>query len=535
MCGKKPISDANQSQSCIQRRGFSDNGIVQTTPNSLMTSFTPKRACDQCHRLKEKCRRSDSTAPCERCHRLQQNCRTARSLGKAGRRRRATDRLSYELPTSRLRLPAQSLAAVNSARFPPAYPQLGQPFNQGLGSNPALFPEIDQWEAHFLNLMKEIAAPSPLDKYLIGPSFHESHHRSFVQNMLRPTRTLKNAAVACAAVLIGDQYDQYTSTSLEVGHQRAALAVSELRSLEISDKQDLLTALVLGVAMITFAMHVANGQPFLIAHHTLALLKPVYPSLLTMEPDVMDYLMCLVSTETFECLLTSEIPTLRVNENDRLNVIDRYLGLTSSLFAHFYDICKVNHLLRRTGGSMDVQTAQQVHKVQESLARWKASPPPQFLERFTPGEVVTMLAQAKVLHLTALLIIYRLQHPFGESDAEAILLSKAIIAEFDAVLHFTGHSIPCTSLAYLTACFEITDAEARSVALEKIHIVVTFSKQSRIRFQSMLFSLWAAKDAAQGSQVHWFSMGGIIKNIGQASVPHSCAAKKTTIVAYTQA
>lgn len=356
--------------------------------------------------------------------------------------------------------------------------------------------------------MKEIVAPSPLDKYLVGPSFHRSHHRSFVQNMLRPNPTLKNAAVACAAVLFGDQYDQYTSTSLEVGHRRAALAVSQLRSLRISEGQDLITALVLGVSMITFAMHVADGQPFLIAHYTLALVKPVYCSLLTMEPDVMDYLMCLVSTETFECLLTSEIPTLRINENDRSGVIDRYLGLTSSLFAHFYDICKVGHRLRQTGGTMDAQIAQQVNSIRECLNQWKVTPPPQFLEHFTQSEVVAMLAQAKVLHLTALLIIHRLEYPFGKSDREAIIFSKNIIAEFDTVLRLTGRSMPCTSLAYLTACFEITDPEARSLALDKTQLVVTFSKESRTRFQNMLVSMWAAKDAR--NQIYWFNMGEII-------------------------
>jgi hypothetical protein len=424
---------------------------------------------------------------------------------KTGRKPRVAKTLSYKLPALNLSPRFQSPTTINSANFlNTPYPHFYSPLNEGPKSNPALFPDLDQWERHFLNLMKDIVAPSPLDKYLIGPSFYESHHRSFVQNMLKPAPILKNAAVACAAVLFGDQYAQYTKNSVEVGHRRAALAVSELRSLKISEEQDLITALVLGVAMVTFAMHVTDGQPFIISHYTLALVKPVYSLLLAMDPDIMDFLMCLVSTETFECLLRSETPTLRINENDRPNIVDRYLGLTSSLFAHLYDICEVANLLRETGGVTSIDIAQRVEDIQESLNQWQPSPPPDFLERFTQAEVVGMLAQAKVLRFAALLIVHRLSHPFGQCDSEALLLSRAIIAEFDMVLQFTGHSMPCTALAYLVACFEVTGPEARTTVVEKSRQLVTFSRQSQVRFQKTLLSVWSAKDT--GNKIYWFDL-----------------------------
>jgi hypothetical protein len=480
---------------------------AKRTDPKLQTMTLPaaKRACDQCHHLKEKCRRPDTTAPCERCDRLNQSCQTARNLAKTGRKPRDAKTLSYKLPASSLGPEFHSPATIDSTNFPDTpYPHFYLPLNERPRSNPALFPELDQWEKHFLNLMKDIVAPSPLDKYLIGPSFHESHHRSFVQNMLRPAPMLKNAAVACAAVLFGDQYAQYTKTSVEVGHRRAALAVSELRSLKISEEQDLITALVLGVAMVTFAMHVTDGQPFLISHYTLALVKPVYSSLLAMDPGIMDFLMCLVSTETFECLLRSETPTLRINENDRRNVVDRYLGLSSSLFAHLYDICEVANLLRDTGGVMSMDIARRVEDIQESLNQWQPSPPSDFLERFTQAEVVGMLAQTKVLRLAASLIVHRLYHPFGQCDREALLLSRAITTEFDMVLQFTGHSMPCTSLAYLVACFEITGPEARAEVVEKSQQFVTFSRQSQVRFQKTLLSVWSAQEL--GNQIYWFDV-----------------------------
>ncbi|CAG8236540.1 unnamed protein product [Penicillium olsonii] len=474
-----------------------------------MTPSALKRACDQCHNLKEKCRRPNTIATCERCHRLRQKCQTIRNLAKAGRKPRAASTLSYKLPATNLGSNQQSLAALCSVKSAdPPYPYFNHPFDEAVTSNPALFPQLDRWDRHFLNLMKDMVAPSPLDKYLIGPSFHESHHRSFVQNMLQPTPVLKNAAVACAAVLFGDNYAQYTQTSVQVGHRRAALAVSELRALKILEEQDLVTALVLGVAMVTFAMHVANGQSFLISRYTLALVKPVYPSVLRMDPSIMDYLMCLVSTETFECLLTSRTPTLRINESDRLNVVDRYLGLTSPLFAHLYDICAVSSLLRGAGGRLSIQTAQRLDEIHESLMQWRASPPSNFLKHFSPTEAAVMLAQAKVLQLAALLIVHRLYYSFGTYTKEALQLSRSIIAEFDGVWQLTGHSLPCTSLAYLIACFEITGPGERAAAIDKSMRVFTFSKQSQIRSQKTLLSVWAAKDA--GTLTHWFSIGDTI-------------------------
>ncbi|CAG8257238.1 unnamed protein product [Penicillium salamii] len=474
-----------------------------------MTPPASKRACDQCHNSKEKCRRPNTTMTCERCRRLRQTCQTVRNLAKAGRKPRATITLLHKLPASSLSPRAESLEASHPFKTKDTpYSHLYIPFDTGLGMNPALFPELDQWERHFLNLMKDIVAPSPLDKYLIGPSFHESHHRSFVQSMLQPAPALKNATVACAAVLFGDKYAEYTLTSVEVGHRRAALALSELRALKISEEQDLVTALVLGVSMVTFAMHVVDGQPFLISHYTLSLVRPVYQSALRMDPSIMDYLMCLVSTETFECLLTAQTPTLRINEHDRPNVVDRYLGIASSLFAHLYDICAVSSLLRTAGGTMTAQTAQKVEDIRESLEQWKTSPPLNFLERFTVAETTIMLAQAKVLRVAAFLIIHRLYHPFGTHNSAALSLSKLIDMEFDRVLHLTGHSLPCMSFAYLTACFEINGREARTSAIEKSQRVANFSKQSQRRFQQTLLSMWAAKDA--GSQIYWFSLNDIL-------------------------
>ncbi|KOS42327.1 hypothetical protein ACN38_g6773 [Penicillium nordicum] len=476
-----------------------------------MSLPAPKRACDQCHTLKEKCRRSSATTSCERCDRLSQTCKTTRNLAKLGRKPHIARKLSYSLPTSKFSLATCNTKKLDlsSSQNNKPYPYVYLPFDEGLFSNPALFPELDKWERYFINLMKDLGAPSPLDKFLIGPSFHESHHRFFVQNLLRaPTSTLKDATVACAAVLLGAQYAQYTKTSLEVGYRRAALAVSGLRSLQICKEQDLVTALILGVGIVTFAMHVVDGQPFLISRYTLALVKPVYHTLLTMDPSILDLLMCLVTEETFECLIRSVTPTIRIGERDRCDVVDRFIGISSSLFGLLYDLCDVSHSMRVTGGRMDIEMVERLDAIQDSLERWKPSPPPDFIERFTQSEVVGMLTQAKVLRLAACLIIHRLRYPYGQRDKEALRLSRAIMAEIDMVLKSAGRSIPCMTFPYTVACFEVTEIKPRAAVVNKIPVVVTFSRQLQLQVRRSLSSVWDGRDG--GDDIYWFDIGNYI-------------------------
>ncbi|KAJ5719162.1 hypothetical protein N7493_007617 [Penicillium malachiteum] len=462
-----------------------------------MSTMGVKRACDQCHTVKEKCRRGTPTVPCERCARLGQSCRTIRSPGKAGRKPQGARKLSYNLPSTPIS--ATSNMSTEPLRYSP--PTSTLLYNAALSSNPAIFSDLDEWEQYFLDFMKDIIAPSPLDKFLVGPSFHDSHHTSFVQNLIQPVPELKNAAVACAAVLFGDLFSEYTNTTVDIGHKRAALAVSSLRSFRISDEKDLMTMLVLTVAMITFAMHVKDGQPYLIARYTLSLVETQYQNLIRFESPMMDLLMCLISTDTFECLLRSEVPAWRISTSERGNVVDRYLGLSYSLFPLFNDICKVANKLQHCKSDQRAEIADRLTEINTAVNSWHPSPPVDFLQRFTQAEVIIILAQAKILRLTGLLIIHRLKYPFGQHDDQAQVLSRAIIFEFDTVLQLTSRSVPCTALAYLTACFEISGEEERENTLIRSQNVVTFSKQALVKFKASLLSIWRARD--QGIQFYW--------------------------------
>lgn len=423
-----------------------------------------------------------------------------RHAAKTGRKPRCQQKLFYTLPSS-----TKSPFGDGYLTSPQDLLRQSSPCDGGLSANPVVFSTLDEWERHFLNLMKDIVAPSPLDKFIVGPSFHESHHVSFVQSLIMPTPALKHAAVACAAALFGDENDEYAKASLEIGHRRAALAISSLRSFQISNEQDITTLLILGVAMVTFAMHVSDGQASLISHYTLSLIKPLAHTIYTMNSATIDYWMCLVCTETLECLLKSEVPSMRIDPFRRTHEVDRYLGLSPSIFAHFYDICEAGKSLKGASMATAAKVVERLASIKIAVDQWHTSPPSEFLDQYTQAEVVSMLSQAKIFRCAALLVIHRLQYPYGEEDREAYVLGRTIIDEFDMVLQITQRSVPCTALPYLAACFEILESGSRNAALGKIKDIVTFSRQSRVRFENTLTSVWEARD--QAYNFHWFELG----------------------------
>lgn len=456
------------------------------------------RACDNCHSVKEKCRKSGSEPSCERCSRLGQICKTKRTVSKTGRKSKLARRLSYTLP---------NVAGTNSmsdCNLPRDY-ELGKwPVDRRLGDNTAIFPDLDNWEKHYVNLMKDSEGPSPLDKFLVGPSFYQSHHISFLQNILQPTSPLKDAAVACAAVFFGEHGAEYSHMSTEIGYHRAARAISYLRNCKISDEQELATVLILGISLTTFAMHVEEGQPSLISRFILKAVDPQYQCLLPSGSATMDFLMCLVCTETFECLLKCHLPAMRINTDGRSGVVDRYVGVSYPIFPLLFDICQLSWLMQ---GSSDWKSDGLYHQLEQLnivVEQWKPSPPSDFLQKFTQTEVVIILAQARILQLLGLLILHRLQNPYGIQDTAAFKLSQAIIAEFEMVIKLTGRSVPCTALAYLAACFEINDMQSRGDAISRTPEIITFSRQSQIKFRARLISIWNARDLDHG--FYWFDL-----------------------------
>ena len=191
--------------------------------------------------------------------------------------------------------------------------------------------------------------------------------------------------------------------------------------------------------------------------------------------------------------------------------MDRYLGISSSMLSYFYDICQVSNSLQNSVVAGEPELLQKLHEIQLAVQHWQPEPPEDFIERFSQVEVMAMLAQARILQLAALLIIHRLKNPFGQHDQEAVLWSSEITSEFEKVHHLSHRSIPCTATAYLVACFEITDKEAREKAIERSTHIVTFSKQAQIRFKATVISVWKIRDL--GNRLSWFELSKYLPEV----------------------
>jgi len=378
------------------------------------------------------------------------------------------------------------------------------------------FPDLNGLEMHLLGVMlhKQIQ----VDKYLIGPSFRDRHQQAFVDHLNTAMPLLKDAFVACATLLVGNQEVQQVAKNQHIGHKRAASAVCSLRFLEIHHCHDLPMVLILGVAMVTFALHHSGGES-LLCRHILGLTKPIYEDNHSLThrlgSDGLSFLICLLGTQTVECLLRCQIPTIRIRASDVDQVVDRFIGVSAPLLAHFYDICELSRLIhhsssRHGNGLLEDTIEQALDNVEQAVERWQPTLPADFLAgHFTPAEVVWMLAQAKVLRLTALLVIHRLRWAFGTKDDKALAMSNAILNELDLAARLAGWSIPFVDLAYLVAGFEITNCEERRAVLEKSDMIVTFSPRVLDSVQIWLVSFWAVRDT-DSHRIYWNDLGSFL-------------------------
>ncbi|KAJ6437727.1 putative Zn(II)2Cys6 transcription factor [Purpureocillium lavendulum] len=538
---------------------------MSLSPASCVSQAARKRPCDRCHSLKERCRWADVDAhECERCSRLQFQCKTNRPVARAGRRPRlaAGNRMSLRrtsLP-GRPRTPSSaelsslsplSPLSPSSAPSPPPPPRrrpppprqaplaaTGQVPDDETAPQEALvvgngitarqhvqirhvpqFPELSRLEMHFLDVMlhKQIE----VDKYLIGPSFRDQHLQAFATHLAAGMPLLKDAFIACASLLVGNQDLRRLAHGQQIGYRRAAAAIGSLRVSRIDRADDLSMVLILGVAVVTFALH-HSGPPLALCSFILGIAKAMYerdralPQ--RMGPDCAAFLVCLLGTEMEECLVRCRTPTLRVHEGDMDHLVDRFIGISAPLLTYFYDLCALGHQIRRSGcralGNAPANALlDDLTTVEAKLTDWRPTISADILATYSDMEANMMMAQAKVLRLTALLVAHRLRHPFGHQDEHALTMSRAVLQELSAVVRLTGRSIPFGDLAFLVAGFELTTTKERDATLARSYLIVDFSPHVRDEEAAWLVSFWAARDATCTRQhIYWDNIEGHLED-----------------------
>ncbi|KAF5863768.1 hypothetical protein ETB97_009403 [Aspergillus alliaceus] len=117
------------------------------------------------------------------------------------------------------------------------------------------------------------------------------------------------------------------------------------------------------------------------------------------------------------------------------------------------------------------------------------------LDRFSEQGMLLLVKQADLQRTAALLILYRLEYPFGEGDDEAKTLSQSIVTDMEHCHSVAGQQPPNITLALLVAGAEAQDPLGRK------HILSLISRIKGARFYPFISNLnmflariWASRD-----------------------------------------
>ncbi|KAJ5832261.1 hypothetical protein N7474_000572 [Penicillium riverlandense] len=214
---------------------------------------------------------------------------------------------------------------------------------------------------------------------------------------------------------------------------KAAKGLQRLQNVNIMHEYDAACVLFLGQAMYVFNVLTAatSTTAHSIVRSSLITTKQWYPRLIRF-PAMDTVIVTPILIDTVECLVRREVPIVRLVIPGRV-VVDRYVGLCSTLLPHLYDLCERSNALKKAGFDTTSEPRPGVHDsfadIEQAIREWKPETPARLFTEYGKHEILIMVAQAKVYCLAALLIIHRLRCPFGVEDGPATDLANSIISE----------------------------------------------------------------------------------------------------------
>ena len=363
-----------------------------------------------------------------------------------------------------------------------------------------LFPDLSRLELHFVDVM--LHKQLQVDKFLLGPSFRDQHLQAFADQLGVGPFLVRDAFIACASLLAGNTQVESLARDQQVGFRRAASAVATLRRSRPGRDDDPTLVLIMGVALVTFALHHATGDPLPLCQHFLQLFKSFHRDIWSLNENTIAFLICLLGTEIEECLILCREPTLDIRFDLHYQGVDRCMGISAPMLSYFHGICVVAQDIRR--GNEDTRHRQRakLQEIETNIVQWEPFTR-EFSDRhYSSGEVELIFAQARAMRCAGLLIIHRLQHPYGTKDAKAQPLSDTILGDLDAVFESTSRSFPFCELPHAVACLEIQDVAKRKTQLENSHRFVDFSVHVRNTHKQLLVNFWLARDLSPG-EIYW--------------------------------
>ena len=446
-------------------------------------------SCDRCHRIKAKCVFTPGISSCGRCNRLQHNCTKARVFAQRGRRRK-DDKFLLSKGKS------DAFFWVDNASYPNQiitnHYERPKETAQNFQGDLVTISRLIQFPPPEYQLLETLWSHHFVSDFVIGPSFAR-----FFQDMLRRSfanspEVLRDTHLATAAAFLQTQRGGTGNESLNLN--RTSMSIERLRCFRATDRSQLALLSGLGLSIVTFEILIASAASHAIVAHTLLSLKPWIP-VPTRDPELDFNLNALILLDTVNCLMYREVPIIRYEPTDEIR-IDRSVGICCDFLPIMYDACLVSHKRYRATELDQLQSVFSWSGIKLKIQEWSPVEPSGFIEMYQDNEIVAMRTQASIYQNAVLLLIHRMQHPYGGIDEVGMSWSKCILSSLETCFRVTGSYPLPTFFPLLVASLEVTDHPTRQDIMGAIEtrFQLVFC-QFLMKMKRFLQYVWEARDS----------------------------------------
>ena len=268
--------------------------------------------------------------------------------------------------------------------------------------------------------------------FLLGRTFVDDFQNA-VRKLFRRSPQLLVDSYSVAMKLMQSRHETSPSVDVnDISSMARCLVTLTATSCPVASVEDAAMRLLLGQALLVSNVLLPSFATHSITRGALLNVKDWYPALIQ-QPCFDAITLTPVLIDLVECLVRREMPVIRLPDVDRY-VVDRFLGITTTLLPLLYDLCESSYHVKEIGfaiggllhcdGDNDVYS-----KVERNIYNWAPDIPSEFFTRYSAWEVTVMLAQARTYRLAALLAIHRLRRPLVQEDHIAERFADEILRD----------------------------------------------------------------------------------------------------------
>lgn len=461
-----------------------------------------RRSCDRCYAIKERCSRTEDPERCDRCIRLNHVCAIERAMRRPGRPQGSVASRKLEKEVSRSCSPTTTASDSVSRRFEDALATV----------------RASAVEKEFIRQC--VLGDVLIEQFVIGPSFYDPLRKLHISTFCEAPEVLGDAHHAAALSSMHDQQlsgGGKTTTDLGSIYEHASKALHQLSSFQVRNAQDLRIYLALGSTAETFSMKLRAEDAHGICRQALSVARNAYYDdaiMAELSSDDICALSSLVLTDIAESLFAGHPPCLRYREPTDLNHVNPFVGISESILPLFCDLAGLNNKMTLDRAALGLHAlvaetnSQELQNLEQALRCWRPNIPDDFITRFTAAETSHMICQAEVLRSAGLLILYRMQHPYGAPDVAAYAMALHLLTLLETTERATNSVPRCVDLPLTVACFEFSNDENRNRWLRLLSPISAYSDTFRDKTEIMLTSFRAACRVSPG--LYWYEMSSVL-------------------------